>query len=125
MHCASRLKSSCTLKQVVQTLFLTHENNSDLDTAGGGGRRFPISRLSLRRKQIFSCYQKYKSVPLSSGHQLLGVQFVTILNANLHTSATRQSGKQNNCINSHAQDTTVLQPNALLTEIRRLLVRNI
>jgi len=33
-----------------------------------------------------------------------------------------QDAAENNCVNSHAQDTTALQPNAFLTGIHQLLV---
>jgi hypothetical protein len=48
--------------------------------------------------------------------------YITSLNSNSRKAVTIQSTKVNNCIISHAQNTTALQPNVFLTGIHRLLV---
>jgi hypothetical protein len=42
---------------------------------------------------------------------LLGVSFIKSLKSNLCTSLTTHNTTENNCIISHAQDTTAFQPN--------------
>ena len=85
-----------TLKQVAYILFLTHENDYDLDRKGN----VPYHNAKLATQQIFGSYQQRRSLPYPlhlspySGHQLLGVQFVTNVEISLCTSATR---RRHNC----------------------------
>ena len=61
---------------------------------------------------------------LSCGRYLLRGLFKLSLKSNVHTALTRQNNTEIWCINSHAQDTTALQPNVFLTGLHRLLVTN-
>ena len=54
---------------------------------------------------------------LSSGRLLLGFPFIISLQSNFCTALITQDAAENNGVNSHAQNTTVLQPNAFLTGI--------
>jgi hypothetical protein len=77
-------------------------------------------------EKIYRSCQKYDSLSLhdllSTGHHLLGVSFTTSLKRNLCTALSKQNTTENNCIISHAQNTTALQPNVFLTGIHLLLV---
>jgi hypothetical protein len=78
---------------------------------------------TVEGKRIKSC-QKRASLSL---HDLLATcrrSFTTSLKTNMRSALTTQNTTQNNCIISHAQTTTALQPNAHLTGIRRSLVIN-
>jgi len=59
---------------------------------------------------------------LSTGLHLLDVSFVTSLKSHLLT--THVEHYKNNCITSHAENTTAVQPNAFLNEIHQLLFTN-
>ena len=59
-----------------------------------------------------SC-QKYEYVSLRdlpTGRHLLGVLFITSLKSSLCTALTVHNTTNNNCTNSHAQNTTAFQP---------------
>lgn len=49
---------------------------------------------------------------------------MTNVKSNLCKALTTQNTTENNCIFSHAQNTTVLQPSVFLNAIHLLLVRN-
>jgi hypothetical protein len=89
--------SNCkrTVKQVARILSLTHENDFDLDRKG----KVPYHEAELARQQTLGSYQQLRSLPSHckspySGHQLLGVQFVTKVETSLCTSACR---RRHNC----------------------------
>ena len=77
-----------------------------------------------RRKAYRSC-QKHESLSphdlLSTGRRLLGLSFITSLKSNSCTVLTRYSTTENKFIILQAQNTTVLQPNALLTGLHGLV----
>jgi hypothetical protein len=70
--------------------------------------------------------QKHESLSLhellSSACHLLAVSFITSLKYYLCTALTTQNTTENNCIISHVQNTTALQPILFLTGIHRLFV---
>jgi len=69
--------------------------------------------------------QKQESLSLrdlrSTGRHLSGVSFITSLKSDICTALTTQNTTENNCIISHAQTTTALQPNVSLNVLHRLL----
>jgi hypothetical protein len=82
---------------------------------------------NCRRENIQIISKIYASILrdlLITGRHLLGVLFVTSLKSNLRTALTTQNTTENNCIISHSQNTTALQPNVFLTGTHRLLVIN-
>ena len=72
--------------------------------------------------------QKHESVLLyelfSAGRHLLGVSFIRNVKSSLCKVPTTQNTTENNCVFSHAQNTTVLQPGVFLNGIHLLLVTN-
>jgi hypothetical protein len=64
-------------------------------------------------------FKKHESLSL---HDII-FSFITSLMSNLYTAVTRRNTTENNCIFSHAENRTALQPN-VLTGIHRLLVTN-
>jgi hypothetical protein len=58
------------------------------------------------------------------GCDLFGVSFITSLKSKLRTALSTQNTTEKNCIMSHAQNTTAVQVNILLTGVHRLLVTN-
>jgi hypothetical protein len=74
----------------------------------GGNRIDPVkTRVSITARRI-----------------LFFFLFITSLKSNLCTALTTQNTTKNNCINSHAQNTTALEFYLFLTRIHRLLVTN-
>jgi len=96
---------------LVHHYYATDQNINDLDSVG----TYP----KLRAKLAHMFRRKPKSVSLSSGR---GVQSIKSQKPNLCTSLTRHNRKQHNL---HTQTTTTIYPDVFLTEIHRLLVKNI
>ena len=71
------------------------------------------------KKSIYHCMGFF---PLVAICQVFS--FITRLNSNLCTALTTCNAIQYNSIISHAQNTTTLQPNVLVTGLHRLLVTN-
>jgi hypothetical protein len=85
----------------------------------GRGKSYILSRRSWEIihsvKSTILCHcMTYFS---NTARHLLVVSFITSLNSNLYTVISIQNTKENNCIISHAQNTTALQPNVSLTGI--------
>ena len=55
---------------------------------------------------------------------MLDISFTTSLMSELCTAISTKNTTDNECFNSHAQNTTALQDNVPLTGIHRLLIRN-
>jgi hypothetical protein len=100
---------------------LTQGNAVDLNTVGR------VPRIDGRRKIVrVSILSKQRSLflhdLLSTGLHLLDVSFVTSLKSHLRTNHVEHY--KNNCITSHAKNTTAIQSNTFLNEIHQLLFTN-
>jgi hypothetical protein len=98
------------LSEEEDVLSLSQQNAVDLHSESRAALKVAMTVGQTRYR---SC-QKYESVSLSdlpTGRHLLGVLFVTNLKSNLFTAATVHNTTDNNCTNSHAQNTAALQPN--------------
>ena len=99
---------------------LTQENAFDLLYFGTvpyhSRRRSCTKHIDLVKSASF-----YHSVPFLP---LVAIAFITSLKSNLCTDLTPQNAVENNSFNSHAQNTTELQPNVFSAGIRQFLVTN-
>ena len=85
-----------------------------LATTVGGKHTDPVRNTTLSSVHDFH----------STCHHLFGVPFITSLQSNLNNALNTQNTTGNNCMISHAQNTTALQPNTFLAGIHRLLFTN-
>jgi hypothetical protein len=118
-HCEFRTRNPdnptyCPLLKRMQltfTAWVVSFNTCD-DEGGGGGHIDHVKNISP-----YHCVTFFPLVAICW-------PVITRLMSNLCTSLTTQNTTENNCIISHAQNTTALQSNLFLTGIHRLLVRN-
>ena len=61
---------------------------------------------------------------ITAGRRFFVCLFVTSLKSNLGTVLTTYDTAENNCVISHAQNTTAFEPSELLTGIHRVPVTN-
>ena len=78
------------------------------------------TRKNGRGKIYRSCH-KHESVSLHyilpTGGHLFNVSFITSLKSNLCTALTTRNSTGNNCVTSHAQNTTAFQLHVFVTVI--------
>lgn len=78
------------------------------------GRRNIYLPMFIENLSKTTTYYKLYDI-LSAGRCLSGVFVITRLKAILFTNLTTQNTTESNCIMSHAQNTTEVQPNVFLT----------
>jgi hypothetical protein len=115
LHVSSTSCSSSGERNFINTA--SGNSHSMLVAEMCAGVRVPLhSRRSLRA----NVYILSKWVSL----QDVGFLFVTSLKSNLGTVLTTYNTAENNCIISHAQNTTAFKASELLTGVHRVLVTN-
>jgi len=77
-----------------------------------------VTAVRASNLQLSKCYNY---ITPSAGLRLLSVSFVASLKPNLCTGLTTKNTTTNDCIFSHAQNTTALQPNVFPNGMHRLL----
>lgn len=102
-------------------MFATQENAVGLQSLG--------SVLNTRNDSwgtTYRCCQKHESLSLHdlcfTGRRLFAISFVTSLKLNLCTVLSIQNTAENDCIISHAQNTTGLRPHVFLIRKHRSMV---
>jgi len=87
-----------------------------------------LNTRSDGRGKIYRSCHKHETVSLHyilpTGGHLLGFSFITSLKSTLYTSLTTQNSTGNNCVISHAQNTTAFHPNVFVTGIYHLLLES-
>jgi hypothetical protein len=99
---------------IVQEILSLHEQNA-VDPHSIG---CPLTLATMvGGKHTYRYCQKQESLSLrdlrSTCRHLSGVSFITSLKSDTCTALTTQNTRENNCIISHAQTTTALQPNVI------------
>jgi hypothetical protein len=89
-------------------MFATQENAVDLQSLGS-----VLKTRDDSRGTTYRCCQKHESHESLhdlrfTGRRLFGISFVTSLKPNLCTALSIQNTAENDCIISHAQNTTAL-----------------